>query len=241
MNRKTWLVVAAFCLAVVVLVAFPDVAMAAPGGIVKTAAKSPIVRILFALACLVFFPFIIYYMVRRATAVRRTRAALAQLQTQYPQYRWLELKDRITQVFNWTWSGWTQQKMSVAEGHATPWYIQNQQLQLEDWDRRGVENVCHVEKINDIVPLFVSHVGDGENARLVVSITAKVVDYLRDKGSGAVVQGDTKAADLETIWTFVWHEGAWRLNLIETSDAEFAYLKMPAEISLPAASPQTVR
>jgi hypothetical protein len=235
------MLLAALCVVVAVLVSVPEVAYAAPGGIVKAAGKSLVGKILFGLLAIIFLPIIIWYVVRRALAVRRTRKALAQLATQYPQYRWLDLRDRVTEVFNWTWSAWTQQKMSLAAGQATHWYLQNQQLQLDDWERRGVENVCHVEKIQAIVPLFVSHGVNGEGARLVVSIKARVVDYLRHKHTGQIIQGDTKPDDLETIWTFMWQEGAWRLNLIESEEAEWSYLGMPAEVPATSAAPQAVR
>jgi hypothetical protein len=241
MNRKTWMLLAVLCVTVAVFVGVPDVAYAAPGGIIKAASKSLFGRIVAFGLCLILLPIIIWYVVRRTKAIRRTREALATLSNQFPQYRWLEVRDRVTEVFNWTWSAWTQQKMSLAEGHVTHWYMQNQQLQLDDWERRGVENVCHVEKINNIEPIYFSHGANGEGARLVLSIIARVVDYLRDKKTGKVVEGDTKPADLETIWTLIYQEGAWRLNLIESSDAEGQYLGMPVEMPAATAAPQAIR
>lgn len=215
---------------------------AAPGGIIKAAAKTLVGQIILGILTVIFLPVIVYYSVRSRRSVRRTKSDLTLLAQNYPQYEWLGAKDRIMSTFNWVWSAWAQQKMSIASDFTTSWYWQNQQLQLNDWERRGVENVCHVEKIVSITPIFVQHAAqeDGEGSRLVVSIKAKVVDYLQEKDTGKIVQGDKKSGDLETIWTFLWQEGAWRLNLIEASTEEWNYLFAPNQLPEPSATTQKI-
>jgi hypothetical protein len=233
MQSKRWSLVVMLLLVAVVVCALPEAAYAAPGGLVKAAAQSWVGRILFGLLVIVLFPVIIYFSVRSAIHVKRTRRDLAQLAARHQQYRWLDVNDRVTEVFNWVWSAWSQQKMSLADGYTTHWYMQNQQLQLDDWARRGVENVCHVVKVKEIVPIFVQHNGanHGEGSRLIVRINAVVVDYLQEIGTGKVVQGDKSEGDLESVWTLLWRDGQWQLNLIEDGAREWTYLFAPNEVA----------
>ena len=94
-----------------------------------------------------------------------------------------------------------------------------------------------------MTPLFVQHVAEneGEGSRVVVDIRARVVDYMIEKQSGNVVQGDKKPGELETIWTFVWNNGAWRLNQIEEGVQEWTYLFMPNEVPARVPSAATSR
>jgi hypothetical protein len=45
-----------------------------------------------------------------------------------------------------------------------------------------------------------------------------------------VVQGDENEGDLETIWTFLYTDGAWRLHLIEPETQVWSYLGLPNEV-----------
>ena len=74
----------------------------------------------------------------------------------------------------------------------------------------------------------------------MVAITARVADYLQDKATGKLVEGDKKVGDSSTVWTFVWQESAWRLNLIQPDTMEWEYLTMPNELPAPL-SPETAR
>jgi len=218
-------------------------AWAGPGGIVKAAVATPIGRAITLLLAIIFSPIIIYYAIKRAKQIRRTKEDMARLSALYPQYKWLDIKDRATATFQWVWSAWNRQKMEVSSNFTTSWYMQNQQMLLDDWAARGVENVCRIEKIKSIEPLFVQHneANGGDGSRLVLYISASVVDYVQDIATGKVVQGDKKVSDMQTVWTFVWQENAWQLNLIEPDTMEWSYLAMPNELpsALQLESPRT--
>ncbi len=208
----------ALCAALVVsfMVLLPDAAWAGPGGIIKAATHTLFGRIILAILTILLAPVIIYYAVKSAIQVRRTRRDLASLSANLPQYRWLDLKDRVTETFQWVWASWSRQKMDQASQYCTHWYWQNQQLMLDQWAEHGLENVCRLNSITSITPLFVQHSSDnnGEGSRIVVDIKAKVVDYMVEKATGNIVKGDQKEGDLDTVWTFVWNYEAWKLNLI---------------------------
>lgn len=205
------------------------VAMAAPGGLIKAAARSPIVQLLFAIAVVVVLPLIIWWTIKYQKMLGRTKMDLNRLAGAHPQYSWLNLKDRVLETAQWVWSGWEEKKMSRAAIYTTNWYWQNQQLVIDRWERNGLENVCELKQIIDVTPLHVSHVDtvDADGSRVVVLVKAQVIDYMREVDSGKILQGDTNEGELESVWTFMWQDGRWKLNLIEAGEQEFAYLRLP--------------
>jgi len=231
-SRATLGVALLTMLLVVGLVLFlPDVALAGPGGIVKAAARTTVGKIAFALLILVFLPFVVYILGKRALAIRRTRRDLARLAQLYPQYNWLDIRQQVTAAYTWMWSAWSDEKLEKARRFTTDWYWANQQMLLDDWEAQGLKNVCKLYHVNHIVPLHFEHRADhgvdGEGSRLIVSISGLVADYMKERATDKVVQGDKKSADLEAVWTFVWADGQWRLNMIEQDAMEYAYLELP--------------
>ena len=64
----------------------------------------------------------------------------------------------------------------------------------------------------------------------VVEIEAEMRDFMIDKKTGKVVEGDKKLGDVITIWSFVWQNGHWVLNLIETDDMSMEYLTEKSKV-----------
>lgn len=209
-----------------------DPAYAGPGGIVKAVTTTFWGKIGLSLLGIILMPLLVWYYTRSYKQRKRVNAELTRLAAVYPHYRWLDLRDRATEIYQWVWSAWSQQKMSLASQYTTNWYWQNQQLVLDRWEADGQVNICKVDCILNIAPLFIEHREDnnGEGSRVVLSIKANVMDYLEDKATGKVVKGDKKCEELETIWTLKWQDGAWRLNLIEPYSQEFEYLGMPSMV-----------
>jgi len=218
-----WISLAVF--AAVVFVA-PDLALAAPGGLVKAAARSTLGKIVMAVLVLVFLPVIVWFLVRRAVLVRRTRQALRLLGGRVPHFAWLPLKERVSEVFGWVHSAWDQGKMELAREYMTAWYVRNQQLQLDKWERDGLRNVTSDVRIKDLTPLYVSHdPSSGEPDRIVIEIEAELRDYLVEKATGKIAQGDKTLGRLTTVWSFVHEDGRWLLSNIEPEDTAFEYLQ----------------
>ncbi len=217
------------CLAGFFLAFYTDAAFAGPGGLIKVAAETPLGRVVLFILAIILSPFLIYDAIKRATQARRTKADLELLARADVRYHWLNVKDRVTEAFQWTWSAWSQQKMEKAAEYTTDWYWRNQQMQLDEWESRGQENVCQLFGIKNITPIFVEHCAEneGDGSRLVVEFQASVTDYLRDKATGKLIEGDKKRGDLTAIWTFLWRNGAWRLNLIEPALQRWDYIAMP--------------
>lgn len=209
-----------------------DPAMAGPGGIIKAAASTFWGKVGMAALIVIFSPYLIWYYTKRHRHIKQVRRDLDLLAGQYPQYNWLDVRDRAGEVYQWVWSAWSQQKMSLASQFTTNWYWQNQQLVLDRWERDGLQNICHASKITAITPLYVEHVeaNDGNGSRIVLEINAFVTDYVIEVATGKVVEGDKETGDLETIWTFKRVDGQWLLNQIEENTHEHVYLGMPSVI-----------
>jgi hypothetical protein len=227
-RRALWLSLVAIA---VLVLATPDAALAAPGGLVKAAARSTLGKIVLALTVLVFLPLIVWFLAKRAILVRRSRQALRQLGARVPHFAWLPLKERVTEVFAWVHSAWDQGKMDLAREYMTAWYVRNQQLQLDKWERDGLRNVTSDVKIKDLTPLYVSHnPGSGEPDRIVIEIEAEMRDYLVEKATGKVAQGDKTLGTLTSVWSFVHEDGRWLLSNIEPESTAFDYLEEASRV-----------
>jgi len=220
--------------AVVILLLFlisSDIALAGPGGLIKEAGKTFWGKVIMGGILVVFAPLLTWYLMRRARLVKQTRKLITQIALSDSRFEWMDLKDRITQIFLWVHSAWDQKKMLIAEQYVTEWYMQNQQLLLDKWDRDGLENKVSDVVIKKITPLYVmQNIKDVSKNRIVVEIEAEMRDYMVNKNTGKLIQGDKRLGTVSTLWSLVWRHGNWQLNLIEASDMDMEYLAEPNKI-----------
>jgi len=224
-SRRSRLLFAGLLVLAVVAFLAPEPALAAPGGLVKQAARTTVGKIVLAALVLLFLPLILWFAAKRAILVRRTRKALRRLGAQVPHFAWLPLKERVGEVFGWVHSAWDMEKMDVARDFMTAWYVRNQQLQLDRWERDGLRNVTSDVKIKRLTPLYMSHdPRSPEDDWFVVEIVAEMRDYLVERASGKVVQGDKALGEQTTVWSFVRENGRWVLSNIEPGEMDLEYL-----------------
>ncbi|WP_394796891.1 hypothetical protein [Armatimonas sp.] len=200
-------------------------ALAGPGGVFK----NPVVWWILLLLLPILLPLVIITMIKEKRQIKQTQADLARLADVFPQYQWLMLRDRAQDAFTWMWSEWSQGKLEKSKQFVTDWYWENQQLLLAEWEHKGWENVCDLNKIQSIEPYFVAHATEAENAvgsRVVVRIRAEVWDFLREKATSKIIKGEDKIDSLETLWTFLWTGDAWMLNRIESGSLSLEYTKI---------------
>ncbi len=69
-----------------------------------------------------------------------------------------------------------------------------------------------------------------DGSRLVVSITAKMDDYLALRATGKIVEGKKGFADTEHVWTFILQNGNWVVGNIEEGSMSLSYARLPAEM-----------
>ncbi len=222
-NKKLSYLLAFFS---ILLILYADFAMAGPGAIIKEAGKTFWGKVIFIGFALFFAPLIIWFSIKRSILIRKTRKLLNIIAKQDPRYDWMRVKQRVTEVFYWVHSAWDQQKMQLAEAYVSEWYLQNQQLQLDKWRRDGLENIVSDVKIKRMVPVFVSYssVNSDKNC-IIVEIEAEMRDYLQEINNGKVVQGDKTLGVVTTVWSLIWEEDNWRLNMIEAEETAMDYLQ----------------
>jgi predicted lipid-binding transport protein (Tim44 family) len=174
-------------------------------------------------------------MIKERIAEKKTLGHLRRLAAVDPNFDWMTVKDRVTDCYHRVHSAWREEDMGHASDWMTSWYWQNQQLaHLNQWERDGLVNHCRVKSITNMRPLFVKYQpgteGGSNGSRLVVSITAKMEDYLAERESGKIVEGKTGYADTEHVWTFILEQGKWVVSNIEEGSMSLTYARLAPEV-----------
>jgi len=239
------------CLALILIILIlcsAEPALAGPGGKIASAVANTLWgKIVMGLLVIFFLPLIVYVMIREKLSERRARRDLRFMAGYSSAFEWLKIMERAKDCFYRVHSGWEQEDLSGVSAWMTDWYWQNQQMvHLNRWQREGLVNICQVEKITGIKPLLFVHRNRGaehEDSLLVLSIEAKMKDYLQKRATGEVVEGDQKVKEVETVWTFTLEEGAWKVSDIEEGSMSLAYAKLVKELPPIEATlaPATVR
>ena len=211
-------------------------AFAGPGGtIVSAAFQTFLGKIVLSFLVVIFFPLILYTILREYLAQRRTLKDLRKLATIDKLFDWLTLRDRITDCFYQVHTAWRKEKMVEAGKWMTDWYYRNQQIvYIDQWARDGLSNHCRVRKISAIRPLFLAcrsnDKREHEGSKLVVSIAADIEDYLVERDSGKVVEGRKGFKEVETVWTFTIRNGKWVVANIEEDTLSLTYAQLANEL-----------
>jgi hypothetical protein len=218
-----------------VFLVLPEHALAGPGGMIaKAAAKTLWGKIAIGALIIIFLPLIMYITIKERISERRARRDLRFMAAYDPRFDWLTLRERVRDCFHRVHSAWRKEDVSEASEWMTDWYWQNQQMVfLDRWEREGLTNHCEVKRVKSIRPLLFVHRNDAgphEGSLVAVSITATMQDYLARRDSGEVVEGDTKWKEVETIWSFRWDDGCWRVSTIEDGSCSLEYAKMVKEL-----------
>jgi len=219
----------------VLMISIMEPAFAGPGGKIASAILHTFWgKVLLFILFLLFFPLILYILVREYLAERRTLQDLRELAKFNNLFDWLILRERITDCFYRIHRAWRKEDMSEASEWTTDWYWKNQQLvYLDQWTKNGLINHCRVKKIRGIKPLFLAYRGNekvADGSRLVVSIIAKMEDYLAKRDTGEVVEGAKGFQEVETIWTFSVKNGQWVVANIEEDMLSLDYAQLANEL-----------
>lgn len=208
-----------------------DPLMAGAGGsIAKAISKNFWVKLLMVIVTIIFLPLILYIYITELIATRKTKKDLAVLSQKHRMFQWIGVNQRIKDVFMRVQRGWDKGNVSEVSEWMDDWYWQNQQyVFLDKWENEGLKNVTSVLKINSIKPLYVNFSGepDAIGSLLVVSIDAKMQDYLVRIADNIVVEGDKEYKDVEKVWTFVYKNNGWVVQNIEDSSMSRIYQKEP--------------
>jgi hypothetical protein len=232
MNQKIFTVLA---LVVVAILMLSEPAFAGPGGKIASAAfESFWGRIVLGVLTIIFLPLITYILLREKLSERRARKDLRFMAAYNSKFEWLKIQERAKDCFFRIHSGWEDEDLSGVTKWMTDWYWQNQQMaHLDRWKKEGLKNICDVKKIVNIKPLLFVHRNSGgehEDSMVVISIEAKMKDYLIKRSSGKVIEGSKRYKEVETVWSFTMDNGQWKVSDIEEGSMSFAYAKLVSDL-----------
>jgi len=226
-----------FSVFISIIVAFlaMEPAMAGPGGKIASAAFETFWgRVLLVLLTIVFLPLITYVLLREKISERRARKDLRFMAGYSSLFEWLKIQERAKDCFFRVHSGWEKEDLTEVSNWMTDWYWQNQQLvHLDRWKKEGLVNICNVKKITNIKPMLFVHRNqdeEHEDSMIVLSIEAKMKDYLQDRNTGKVVEGSKRYKEVETVWSFTMENGVWKVSDIEEGSMSLVYAKMVKDL-----------
>ncbi len=213
-----------------------DPVYAGPGGtVVKAIFKTWWGKAILSLIVIIFLPLIIYTQIREFIGVRKTKKQLLVLSKINKDFSWLNLDKTCRNIFSRVYVAWNNEKMQEVSEYVSSWYWQNQQLVvLDQWKKENLRNICQVEKIKKVKPLYLE-ISNEENlngSRIAFSIEATIKDYLVNRETHKVVKGKNSYDDEEKIWILEYNEGKWVLDDIQDSSLTLAFAKMKNVIPL---------
>lgn len=224
-----WVVVA-FALSA----AFPMDAWAGPGGVfVKAAAKTPFLRGVLAILALVFLPLIVYVYARQALGIFRTRRDLSALAETEPQYSWKLIEKQARASIEAVYAGWKRGDLSAATDVMAPHYFESQVALLDRWRAEGKRNVCELQRLGGLSPLWVRAETDTEHAALALLARGRQLDYLQEVETRRVIKGNReRAKSFESVWLFSHQQGRWCVYGIQPGNESLAYARLPNRVGL---------
>ena len=214
---------------IILLLFYVDPVYAGPGGAVaKALFKTWWGKLLLFVITVVFLPFIIYMNTVEFFAIRKTKKQLFELSRLNKDFSWLHIDKNVSNAFTRVHIAWNDENMQEVSEYVNHWYWQNQQLvHLDQWKKENLKNVCRLDKISKIKPLYieVSNQENFEGSKIALSISAKIEDYLIDRDSKKVVVGKKGINSEEKIWVMEYTDGKWLLDDIKESTMSLAFAK----------------
>ncbi|WP_100655989.1 Tim44 domain-containing protein [Alteromonas flava] len=214
----------------ITLYLLPMLAHAAPSGrIANTLFDGPLGKILLGLFIVFFLPLIVLRMLKTRRLSRMAMRNLTLLGRKHRDFEWLHVKQVAQTAFQRIHQAWTSEDLTIAAEYVEESFLQHQQVTyLDDWQQRGLQNICRISKITKTFPILVLPRNDegitNNQSIVVLYMAANMQDYLQDKASGEIVEGNDKDKEVASIWTFTLIEGKWRVSNIESDGLLEDYL-----------------
>jgi len=212
------------------LLFFIDPIYAGPGGaIAKGLFKTWWGKILMLLLVVILLPFIIYIKSVEFFKVKKTKKQLGQIGLKNKDFSWLNLEKNFSNIITRVYDAWSNENMSEVKEYVNHWYWQNQQsVHLDKWKSNNLKNICNLQEINKIRPLYLELTNNNnyEGSKIVISISGSIEDYLIDKETGKIIKGGIGFQNESHIWVMEYVEGKWLLDDIKNDDLSLAFAKM---------------
>lgn len=213
-----------------ILFLFIDPVYAGPGGTVaKALFKTWWGKLIMSVLAIILLPLIFYIKTIEFIAVRKAKKQLAKLGIINKDFMWLNIQKNVSNVFSRVHIAWNKENMSEVSNYVNHWYWQNQQLvHLDRWKSENLKNVCKLERIKNIKPLYleISDSKNFEGSKIAFSITANIEDYLINKQTRKIVEGKKGFDDETKIWIMEYNKGKWLLDDIRDNGFSLSFAKL---------------
>lgn len=210
---------------------FIDPVYAGPGGTVaKALFKTWWGKVILSLLTIILLPLIFYVRTVEFIAIRKAKKQLSKLGIINKDFMWLNIEKNVSNVFSRVYLAWNREDMKEVSSYVNHWYWQNQQLvHLDRWKNENLRNVCKLQSISSIKPLYLEITNGEDNfegSKIAFSITGSIEDYLINRETQKVVQGKQGFYDETKVWIMEYTAGNWLLDDIRNDEFTFAYAKL---------------
>nr|WP_275440575.1 Tim44-like domain-containing protein [Vibrio sp. Of7-15] len=205
--------------------------LAGPGGQIASAIfDSTWGKVLLVVLFILFLPLIVMNSIKTKIAEKRASKDLAFMAVHSDHFDWFKLQQRVKSCFLRVHQGWQGGDLTDTSEWMTEWYWTNQQqVFLDKWKEQGLVNICDVQSVGSIRPLMLVHRNHDDGHRdssVVVIVSAKMNDYLKDIKTGEIVEGSEEYKTVRTVWSFTLDNDEWKVSGIEQSNTIMQYIKM---------------
>lgn len=215
---------------IIVFLFWVDPVYAGPGGyIAKGLFKTFWGKILLSALVVILLPLLVYIRLVEYRKARKIKKILNKIALQKREFSWMQLEKEYSNIIRRVYNAWTNEDMGEVKQYVNSWYWQNQQLVfLEQWKRENLKNVSRLKVIEKLKPLYLelTSLENYEGTRIAVLVAVDAEDYLMDRDTQKVVQGNKGYQNLEYIWMFEYTDGKWLLDDIQEGNLSLQFAKL---------------
>ena len=215
---------------VIVFLFWVDPMYAGPGGyIAKGLFKTFWGKILLSALAIILLPLLVYIRLVEYRKARKIKKILNKIALTNRAFSWMQLEKEYSNIIRRVYNAWTNEDMGEVKQYVNNWYWQNQQLVfLEQWKRENLKNVSRLKVIEKLKPLYLELTTNDnwEGTRIAVLVQVDAEDYLMDRDTQKVVQGNKGYQNLEYIWMFQYTDGKWLLDDIQEGNLSLQFAKL---------------
>ena len=215
---------------IIVFLFWVDPMYAGPGGyIAKGLFKTFWGKILLSALVVILLPLLVYIRLVEYRKARKIKKILNKIALKNREFSWMQLEKEYSNIIRRVYNAWSNEDMGEVKQYVNSWYWQNQQLVfLEQWKRENLKNVSRLKVIEKLKPLYLelTSLDNYEGTRLAVLVAVDAEDYLMDRETQKVVQGNKGYQNLEYIWMFEYTDGKWLLDDIQEGNLSLQFAKL---------------
>ena len=183
-----------------------------------------------ALICSIFS----YGYFRQKWAERKVLKDLKFMAEKSGRFSWEHIKLRASDCIYRFHAPWREKDEQDIELWMTTSYWQKYKGPfLEKLKNEDLINICNIKDIMQLRPIYFLHRNVGgrdEKSTIVLSVIARVQNYLAASSSGELIEGSKDFQDIQTVWCLELVNGVWLIEDVQESDVISNYINKIREL-----------